>query len=260
MPVMFNRITMGATVAPANVPFGNVNVTVATQFSFRDDGLPIGFKGTIETLTDGLSMQPVNFDRMSATVAVGADQGATDFEFYIAAEAEATLFGSSGPISPPYSNFKLHGGLFAGRPCTDLPYAAWAPQPIQDQLTPPFVGVITSVDGKFPFYDVGCLLRIKAGAAVGAFGFVESDPADYGSFNFGVGSYLRGEVSGDFLCLLSGSGAIELSGSATQDGATFHGAIETNLELGPCPFCIKVDSDFGVTMNTASDPAISIDF
>ena len=69
-------------------------------------------------------------DRMSATIAVSANQDPVNFEFYLAAEAEATLFGSSGPISPPYSNFKLHGGLFAGRTCTDLPYAAWAPQPI----------------------------------------------------------------------------------------------------------------------------------
>jgi len=259
-PALFNRITMGATVAPANVPFGNVNVTVSTQFSFTKDGKVIGLKGSLETLTDGLSMQPVNFDRMSATLAVGANDGIANFEFYIAAEAEATLFGSSGPISPPYSNFKLHGGLFAGRTCSDLPYAAWAPQAIQDQLNPPFVGAITSVDGKFPFYDVGCLLRIKAGAAVGAFGVVQGDPDSYDNPGFNVGSFMRGEVSGDFLCLLSGSGAIELSGSASQSGATLSGAIETKLKLGPCPFCIKLESDFGVSLDTANNPSISVDF
>lgn len=260
VPALFNRITMGATVAPANVPFGNVNVTVSTQFSFTEEGKVIGFKGSLETLTDGLSMQPVNFDRMSATLAVGANQGIANFEFYLAAEAEATLFGSSGPISPPYSNFKLHGGLFAGRTCSDLPYAAWALQAIQDQLNPPFVGAITSVDGKFPFYDVGCLLRIKAGAAVGAYGVVQGDPDDYDNLGFSVGSFMRGEVSGDFLCLLSGSGAIELSGSASQSGATLTGAIETKLKLGPCPFCIKLESDFGVSLDTANDPSISVDF
>lgn len=259
-PVIYNRITMGATVAPANVPFGNVNVTVATQFSFTADGFPIGFKGSIETLADGLSMQPVNFDRMSATLAVGSNQGGGEFEFYLAAEAEATLFGSSGPIAPPYSNFKLHGGLFAGRTCSDLPYAAWAPQIIQNELEPPFVGAIVSVDGKFPFYDVGCLLRIKAGAAVGAYGVVQSDPDDYDNLGFAVGSFMRGEVSGDFLCLLSGSGAIELSGSASQSGVTLTGAVETKLKLGPCPFCLKLESEFGVTLNTASNPSISVDF
>lgn len=260
VPAMFNRITMGATVAPANVPFGNVNVTVSTQFSFTEEGKVIGFKGSLETLTDGLSMQPINFDRMSATLAVGANQGIANFEFYIAAEAEATLFGSSGPIAPPYSNFKLHGGLFAGRTCTNLPYAAWAPQAIQDQLTPPFVGAIASVDGKFPFYDVGCLLRIKAGAAVGAFGFVQGDPADYSNYNYGVGSFMRGEVTGDFLCLVSGKGAIELMGVATQDGVVLSGEIENKLKLGPCPFCVKLNADFGVTLDTSSNPSISVDF
>ncbi|GEM_PF-2209698 len=260
VPAMFNRITMGATVAPANVPFGNVNITLSTQFSFTDGGKLIGLKGNLETLTDGLSLQPVNFDRMSATLAVSANQGAANFEFYLAAEAEATLFGSSGPVQLPFSNYTMHGGLFVGRTCTNLPYAAWAPQLIQDQLTPPFIGVIASVNGKFPFYDVGCLLKVKAGAGVGAFGFLQSDPADYSNFNFGVGGFLRGEVSGEFLCLLSGSGAVELSGSATQDGASLLGKIETDLELGPCPFCIKVDSDFGVTLDTSSNPALSVDF
>ena len=74
VPALYNRITMGATVGPANVPFGNVNITLATQFSFTENGKVIGLKGSLETLSDGLSMQPVNFDRMSVMLAIGANQ------------------------------------------------------------------------------------------------------------------------------------------------------------------------------------------
>jgi len=71
---------------------------------------------------------------------------------------------------------------------------------------------------------------------------------------------MRGEVTGDFLCLVSGKGAIELMGVATQDGVVLSGEIENELKLGPCPFCVKLNADFGVTLDTSSNPSISVDF
>jgi hypothetical protein len=52
-PALYNRITMGATVAPATMPFGEVSVTISTQFSFTGDGRILGFRGGFETLQEG---------------------------------------------------------------------------------------------------------------------------------------------------------------------------------------------------------------
>ncbi len=137
-PALFNRITMGATVAPARMPVGEVSVTISSQFSFTGDGEIIGFMGGFEFLQEGLTMQPVNFDRISALLNIGADgPDFGGFEFYLAAEGNATIFANNSPIQSPWSNFKLHGGIFLGRTCTDAPYAAWAPGHVVNNLAGP---------------------------------------------------------------------------------------------------------------------------
>lgn len=249
-PVLVNRITMGATVSPATFTYGEINVSVSTQFSFTEDGRVIGFMGGFETLQEGLQMQPVNFDRINVLLSIGGNDPSFDnFEFYIAGEGHATLFGSPSPVQLPYTNFKLHGGLFAGRTCTSLPYSAWAPEDMLPEPPPALIGAIVSVDGKFPFYDVGCLLRLKAGASVGAWVLFSQGPE--------IGTFLRGSVSGDFLCLISGDGSIELAGTAGENHASFHGSIEASLKAGPCPFCLKFNPSLTVDLDTETGVSVA---
>jgi len=259
-PAQFNRITMGATVAPATFTAGEVSITLSTQFSFTDDARLIGFMGGLELLSEGITMQPVSFDRMSVLLNIGGnDPSFADFEFYLAAEAEATLFKSGSPVQLPWTNFKLHGGLFAGRTCTDLPYAAWLPPMVTGALPDlPFTGVIAAVDGKFPFFDVGCLMRLKAGANVGAWGAVHHSPGAESPTTFGVGAFMGGKVSGDFLCLLSGKGSLFMQSGLGSGGPFLAGAIEGELELGKCPFCLEIDGHYSTRID--ADGNVDVDF
>jgi len=256
----FNRITMGATVAPATFTSGEVSITLSSQFSFTDDARLIGFMGGLEVLAEGVSMQPVNFDRMSVLLNIGGnDPSFSDFEFYVAAEAEATLFKSSSPVQLPWTNFELFGGLFAGRTCSDAPYAAWLPPEVTSALPNlPFTGAIAAVDGKFPFYDVGCLMRLKAGANVGAWGAVHHSPGAESPATFGVGAFMGGKVSGDFLCLLSGQGSLFMQSGLGSGGPFLAGTIEGQLELGKCPFCLEIDGHYSTQID--ADGNVNVDF
>ncbi len=256
-PVQFNRITMGATVAPARMPIGEVSVTVSTQFSFMEDGRIIGFMGGFEFLQEGLSMQPVNFDRINALINIGGDGGSeqpfASFEFYFAAEGHATVFANSGPVQIPWSNFKLHGGIFLGKTCTDAPYAAWAPGHVVNNLPgSAFTGAIAAVDGKFPFIDAGCLLRVKAGAGIGAWGVADMQG------KVSLGAFVEGSVSGRFACIISGDGSVLLIGLADENGASMSGSIEANITAGACPLCLEFESKIGVTLGTPGGLSVNL--
>ncbi len=252
-PALFNRITMGATVSPARSFGMDVSVTVSTQFSFTEDGGIIGFMGGFEVLQEGLAMQPVNFDRINALLNIGGNEVGA-FEFYMAAEGEATVFATSelGP-QLPWSNFKLHGGVFAGRTCSDAPYAAWAPAHVTEGIAGfPFTGGIVAVNGKFPFIDAGCVLRLKAGASIGAWGGFQQGT------EFTAAAFVDGSVSGRFACVVSGEGSVLLIGSADKSGASMEGSIKANITAGKCPICLKLDAGIGVKLGTPGGLSVDL--
>jgi hypothetical protein len=94
---------------------------------------------------------------------------------------------------------------------------------------------------------------------VGAWGGTEElNVGDYSTPGFTVGALMGGSVSGDFLCLVSGDGSIELEGLATSQGASLNGSIAASLKLGLCPFCVTLDPNLVVHLDTAS--GITVDF
>ncbi|MGK0186874.1 MAG: hypothetical protein ACI9R3_002658 [Verrucomicrobiales bacterium] len=251
VPIESKEVLVGAIVSPAFLSEEGNNVTLSSQFSFaqpvgQETWKPIGFMGKIEINAGGNFAQPLRFDYLSAMFAVSGDGSGTfgNFEMYLAGEGEATI--NSNPVSfVPYSNYKLYGGLFIGQTCSADPLH-WASQSIQDST--PLLGAVAFGAGSFPFYDIGCLLRIKAKAGFEVFGFEDSSLA-----GGRVGAKISGEASGDLLCLLSAKGSIDLSTQISFAGdAAFSGSACLKGKVGPCPFCKKFDGCLSTSFSTGN--------
>jgi hypothetical protein len=223
----FTEVTIGATHVPLGWVSSDLTADVEAKFTF--DGtvpFPVNLAGQV-ALNGELDFQAFQLHDLAAAMAFGK------YENYIALKG-GVLF----------SGYDFSGAIFFGRTCSLDPLKLIDPDVAGVLGNPPFTGAYIYAQGWIPISEdllgvpATCLFEISAGIGAGAFYFAEG-PTYGGKMFLGV--------SGSLLCIVSIEGDITMIGVKHGDDMTFKGKGHFDADLGPCPFCITLSKDVGIT-------------
>jgi hypothetical protein len=223
----FTEVTLGANHVPLKWVSPDLQANIGAKFTF--DGtvpFPVNFGGSLELIGD-LSFEAFILHDLAAAVAFGK------YENYIALKGGVRFDG-----------YDFSGAIFFGRTCSLDPLLLIDPDVAGVLGNPPFTGAYVYAQGWLPISELvlgipaSCLFEISAGVGAGAFYFAEG-PTYGGKMFLGV--------SGELLCIVSIEGDITLIGVKHGDDLRFKGHGHFEAEVGPCPFCISVSKDVGVS-------------
>ena len=221
------EVTIGAN----NVPLGwlSSGMTADLEAKFTFDGVhpfPVNLGGQI-SLNGDLDFETFVLHDLAAALAFG------EFENYLALKGGVR-----------FNGFDFSGAIFFGRTCTLNPLILIDPQVASVVGQPPFTGAYCYAQGWLPISQLvlgipaSCLFEISAGIGAGVFYFAEG-PTYGGKMFLGV--------SGSLLCIVSIEADITMIGVKHGADMNFDGEGHFEASLGPCPFCISISKDVGVT-------------
>jgi len=221
------EVTIGAN----NVPLGwlSSGMTANLEAKFTFDGthpFPVNLGGQI-SLNGDLNFETFVLHDLAAALAFG------EFENYLALKGGVR-----------FNGFDFSGAIFFGRTCTLDPLILIDPQVASVVGQPPFTGAYCYAQGWLPISQLvlgipaSCLFEISAGIGAGVFYFAEG-PTYGGKMFLGV--------SGSLLCIISIEADITMIGVKHGADMNFDGQGHFEASLGPCPFCISISKDVGVT-------------
>jgi hypothetical protein len=195
--------------------------------------------GSFELTQGGFGFEGFQIDEFNALMAIGAAEFAGNPEL-----VEAYL---AATVQSRFTDYTLAGGAFLGRTCNFDPIS-WDPDVNALLGSPPFTGVYVFGEGTFPIYDFSCLLRLSAGAGIGAFYFAEGPT---------YGGKLEGSVSGEALCIVSIKGEAKLAGLKSGSDFRYHGHASVKGKAGLCPLCVKFNRQIDTRYSTGSGWSVS---
>lgn len=133
---------------------------------------------------------------------------------------------------------KLVGGFYAGR-CCDLDVLRAIDEEVGDIVKDePFAGVYILVEGHQYLVNWDCWLRLGAGLGFGMFSFTDGPWGLIGT----------AACDGEALCTVSVSGEARLTGALNGLDSAVSGSGRLRGKAGWCPFCVKVNSYFRLTL------------
>ena len=221
------EVTIGATKVPIGWLSSDMTADLEAKFTF--DGIhpfPVNLGGQI-ALNGDLDFETFVLHDLAAALAFG------EFENYLALKGGVR-----------FNGFDFSGAIFFGRTCTLDPLILIDPQVASVVGNPPFTGAYCYAQGWIPVSQLvlgvpaSCLFEISAGIGAGVFYFAEG-PTYGGKMFLGV--------SGSLLCIVSIEADITMIGVKHGADMNFDGQGHFEASLGPCPFCISVSKDVGIT-------------
>ncbi len=221
------EVTVGAMNIPLSFAGTDAKANLEAKFTF--DGtvpFPVNLGGQVQLIGE-LDFEAFQLHDLAAALALGK------YENYIALK---------GGVK--FNGYDFSGAIFFGRTCSLDPLVLIDPDVAKVLGDPPFTGAYCYAQGWLPVSELvlgvpaSCLFEISAGVGAGAFYFAEG-PTYGGKMFLGV--------SGSLLCIVSIEGDITMIGVKHGDDLQFAGHGHFEADVGPCPFCISVSKDVGLT-------------
>ena len=204
------EVTLGADKIPVKFANCDANIGCTAKFTFdSSNGYLQGFAGGFD-LEGKITLGPATIKKLSAAIAFGKEEN------YFSAACRVAL-----------NSYEGMGGLYFGRTCTLDPFS-WDPLVQKVIGQPPFTGAYTYVEVWIPVSEAllgipaTCMFQVSAGMGMGAGFFVEG-PTFIGRAKLGV--------SGDFLCVASIYGDIQLAGKGSPSGVNMIGSGTFEVEI-----------------------------
>ena len=142
-------------------------------------------------------------------------------------------------------NVEVEGGIFIGRTCELAPIILIDPDAARSLGADgrPFTGFYVFAKGWVPVIPGGCVLSLSMGVGAGAF-------LDFESHRYG--GKIFGGLRGKLLCIMSVSADVTLTALSDDGDFVFDGLGRLRAKIGPCPFCVTLGKDFGLTYRSST--------